>query len=57
MARKYTRQISIKLTPEEARVLRELCTSGEFHCSAGQLFRRLLSAEAKRRLIVKLGAS
>lgn len=55
--RKFTRQISIKLTPEEARTVREMCTHGEYRISAGELVRKLLASEAKRRQIGRQSTS
>lgn len=55
--RKYSRKVSFRVTPDEAKVIRDLCTHGEFHISAGELFRKLLAAEAKRRAVGRLSAS
>lgn len=55
--RKFTRKISFKLTPEEVRLVREMTTSGEYRISVGEFLRKLISAEAKRRAIGRLGVS
>lgn len=47
--RKFTKKVSFRVTPAEARAIAELTRHGEFHMSVGELFRKLLAAEVKRR--------
>lgn len=48
---KYVKKISVKVTAEEARAIYALTHNGEFRISVGELFRKLLAAEAKRQRV------
>lgn len=47
--RKFSKKISFRVTPAEAKAIESLTRCGEFHMSVGELFRKLLAAEAKRK--------
>ena len=47
--RKFTKKVSFRVTAEEARAIAAMTRQGDFHMSVGELFRKLLASEVRRR--------